>query len=591
MSEAFDPEFRAESATVMFVDVVESVRLIAQDEVGSVVQIRRLLKDLGGRVVPSHGGTLIEGRGDGFIATFADPRDAALCAHRLHAEASREGECLDVGSRIVLRVGLHRAEFMADDQSIYGRGVNLAARVAALAGPGETVVSSEVRDGLTVGLDAEVEDLGDCFLKHVPDPVRLFRLNAPDRTLGHRKSGQESEPTMPAIAVIPFSTHGTDPAFASVGELLAETLIHAIARAGGIRVISWLSSRVFRDRQESAPEIGVALGADWLLTGTCRVLGGRLIASAELSFARTGVVEYSERLVYDVEDLLKPESELAGHLAQVAVRRIMDAEARRVAKHELPSLGSHSLLLGAVGLMHRSSVEGFDRSRQALEYLLDRHPRMHGARPWLAKWYLLLTTRGFARAEASDAARALDQTARALDAQAEDAFALAVRGFIHFHMLRDADAARGFLDLSLDVNPNEPLACIFQAAVLGTQGHSDRAWEFANRALALSPFDPLRPYMRMIAASCALSANRFDDAAVMGRLSVKENAAHPAAWRALVVALVQIGALEEARRAVPSLLRLEPDLTVRAYGARLKLPPEARRLAVESLAAAGVPLE
>jgi tetratricopeptide (TPR) repeat protein len=239
--------------------------------------------------------------------------------------------------------------------------------------------------------------------------------------------------------------------------------------------------------------------------------------------------------------------------------------------------------------MHRSGPVDFHRSREALEHLLERQPRMHSARPWLAKWFVLRTTRGMQPADQAEASRALDQTKRALDSRNDDAFALAIEGFIYFHLLRDAARAREKLATAVIINPNEPLASVFNAALVSAAGDYDGAWRLAERALALSPFDPLRPYMRMIAAACALSSERYEAAAELAQKSIHENAAHAAAWRTLVIALVQCQKIAEARIACARLMKVEPTLNLQAYASRLTLPETAKMRAIDALRIAGVP--
>ena len=337
--------------------------------------------------------------------------------------------------------------------------------------------------------------------------------------------------------------------------------------------------------------MGSKLKADWLLTGSCTVTGQRIVVSAQLVRSASEVIEHSERLTESLDDLLQPECAIAASLATAFVRSVTDAEAKKVAMHALPSLSSHSLLLGAVGLMHRSGPDDFHRSKDALEHLLDRQPRMHSARPWLAKWYVLRTTRGMTPASPDEANRAFEQTSRALDSQEDDAFALAIQGFVLFHMLKDAARAREKLSRAVYINPNEPLASVFNAALVSATGDFEGAWVLAERALVLSPFDPLRPYMRMIAAACALSSQRFEAAAELARQSLKENAMHAAAWRTMVIALVQCDQIVEAREACARLMRVEPSLSLKTYEARLMLPEAAKVRAVSSLRIAGVPSE
>ncbi len=176
-ADSFDEdELRVETTTIMFADVVESVRLIAQNEAANVVRIRALLKLLCTQVIPRYDGEVLERRGDGLLVKFGETRNAAACALDLHAVAASASFESDPSATIALRIGIHSSSVLVDESAIYGQGINLAARVAALAGPGETIASGSARDALTAGFDADIEDLGDCYVKHVSEPIRAFRL-------------------------------------------------------------------------------------------------------------------------------------------------------------------------------------------------------------------------------------------------------------------------------------------------------------------------------------------------------------------------------------------------------------------------------
>lgn len=590
--ENFDSELYMETTTIMFADVVESVRLIQQNELVNALRIRSLLQTLSKDVVPMHRGNVLERRGDGLLIKFSNADDATVCALALHAAAAAASDGHAPDSVLAFRIGIHVASVIADATAIYGDGINLAARVTSLAGPGETVVTATTRDGLIAGRTVDIEDLGDCYVKNIAEPIRAFRIglvgDQPVIPLGS-SSRQDSLPT---IAVLKFELGddaSADRTAISARELLCETLTHYLARAGSLKVIAWPSSRSFPSASMPLPEIGEKLRADWLISGSCSVLGSRVIVTTQLIRAASQTIEHSERAAESIDDLLQPESHLAASLANSIVHCVTEAEAKRVTQHALPSLSSHSLLLGAVGLMHRSGGADFLRSKEALDHLLDRQPRMHSARPWLAKWYVLSTTRGVRQVAADDASRALSQTNRALDACSDDAFALAIQGFVHFHLKRDPVNARTDLKAAIGINPNEPLANIFYAAVVGANGDFEHAWMLAERALKLSPFDPLRAYMRMIASTCAFTSGRYEEAASLARHSTRENASHASAWRTLVIALIQGGRIDEGRVACERLLVVEPSLTLASYEKKLLLAEPHRQLAIDSLRIAGVP--
>jgi adenylate cyclase len=579
-------------ATIMFADVVEYVRLAELDELGTIRRVKNFIEHLVSTEIPRHGGKVLEVRGDGVLMCFDSPAAAVQCAFTVHQAAVDEGATAPSPHALQLRAGIHLAEVWTDDHTVYGTAVNLASRIASLAGPAETVITDSVRDCLVVGLDADIHDLGECFLKHVATPVRAYRLAEPQPhavlSLASRASAPERLGRA-KIGIIPFDPNAGDADSLAIGDLIAQSLINAISRTATFDVVAWLTSKGFRGRKLSVTELGTALGADWLVCGTFRVDGDHLLVQAELIRVSSGLVELSERAADRSDDLLQPQSAIAAQFATSFSRHIAGIEARRVALHHLPTLNSHSLLIGAIGLMHRSNPQEFSRSREALEHLIERHPRMHAVRPWLAKWYVMRNTRGLSDDPPGDAKRAIDHTSRALDSAPDDTFSMAVQGFVEFHIRRNVDLAARLLGNACEANPNDALAATFNAAVLAAVGNTQAACAQAERAHALSPYDPLRAYMLLISASCALYADDYERAAKLAQVSIRESAAHAATWRTLIVAVGGCGRVDDARNACAQLMSLEPTLTLRRYQARVALPERLAHMATEALRVAGVP--
>ena len=167
---------------VLVVDVVESVRMMEDDEDDTVRRWRALVAQVLHDVPPRYGGRLVKSLGDGMMLEFEHAPGAVQAAFAIREICEKRNADASATRQMLLRMGAHIGPLIEDEHDVYGRSVNLAARIATLAGPGEIVVSAEIRDGLTAELDADVEDLGECYLKHVQHPVRAYRL-------GRRASG------------------------------------------------------------------------------------------------------------------------------------------------------------------------------------------------------------------------------------------------------------------------------------------------------------------------------------------------------------------------------------------------------------------
>lgn len=581
-----------QETVVLLIDLVESVRLMQEHEAFTVSRWADFVRIVTGEILPRHRGVMVKSLGDGLMARFETVPDAADAAAEMHRTLAEQNAPLPENQHFHLRAGINAAMAWSDGIDIYGTGVNLAARLATLAGPGETIASESAheqlavalaslakpgetigsaaaRDELTHGVDASCEDLGECILKHFDKPVRAYRVGpaSPHPSLiGRRDYGTAMEPT---IAIIPFGARNNAPEHFDIGNLIADSVIWRLSKATNLKVISRLSTNVFRGRPSDVAEVSAHLGATYVLSGGYVVDAGRLLVTAELSAARTNQVVWTDRMSGEIGDLLQPESELAHRIAAAVHLSVFDAEVEHVLTQPLPTLESYSLLLGSIKLMHRSSKDEFLHTRAILEELINRHSRIAAPRAWLANWYILRVTRGWSEDRRREAIEALNATHAALDRDPSDALALATEGFVYCHLLNDLDTARKRCEQAVDANPSHALGWLYRGTVDAFKGDGTAAVEATRRAMELSPLDPQRYYYESLAATAELSAGEYADAERLARSSLQLNRMHPSTWRALTIALVSQDRMDEARQALRRLRELEPELTVTRYVARM----------------------
>ena len=573
--------------TVFFADVVESVRLMQRDELAAARRIRDLLLEAANETIPRHQGHLLQRLGDGLMIAFAHPRHAIECARALHRRAAELAESVAVGDRVLLRIGIHAADILTDDVAFYGNGVNVAARLAALAGPGETVISLAARDQLTAGPGGEFVDLGLCHLKHVDAPLRAYRLGPRNAQPPEIESQIVLRPT---LAVIPLTLlSGGSPSLA-VGEIIADEVIVALSRAPELRIVSRLSTTAFRGRKMQLKEIRARLGATYVLSGAYRVSGDALFVTAELADTRNGEIVWAHGFKSTLGGLLAQDDNLVTSIVTSVARALMDTELLRTKSRALPTLDAYTLLLGGIGLMHRSDPRDFGKSRQAFEQLVERYPRYAAPYAYLAEWHVFKVTQGWFTNLEQEAAAALDWINRALDVDTADSLELMVNGLVHTNLLHRHDVAKASYDLALEKNPNEPLARLHRGTLWAFQGRGDEAVEETSRAVDLSPLDPWRYYYDSLRATAALAARDYERAIELAQRSLRSNRTHASTLRVITIASSELGRLDEAHESLAKLRELDPSLTVSGYLARSPAAPyETGRTWSRALQRAGLP--
>ena len=571
-------------------DVVESVRLMEQDQDDFVMRWQKMVKEVEEQILPLHGGRIVKSLGDGLMLEFGTAQGAVKAAFSLQAYSHQSNVGQPVAQQTHLRMGGHLASFVTDQHDIYGTDVNLTARFCTLAGPNDIVVSAELRDQLVPALDADIEDMGECYLKHVEKPIHAYRIAPPGISPAWVTLPRDDTELRPTVAVIPFTARTSGPDDAVLGEILAEEIIAALSRTPDLNVISRLSTSTLRGRDASLPDVQRHLNADYVLSGAYRVSGTQLVLVTELIEVRSGRAVWGESLKSTVQEVLQGEDRITAEVVANLGSQIVKTEMQRATSRPLPNLESSTLLLGAISLMHRSTRSEFDRVRDMLEYLIDRHRRLPTPRAWLAKWHVLRVTRGLSPGGQDETKRAIEQTQRALDVDPTCSLALAVEGFVHCHMLKDLDGAAQRYELALSANPNDSLAWLFSGVLHSFKGEGAPAKAAAEKSLGLSPLDPLLYFYQSLAASAVLASGDYERAITLAQASLRSNKAHSSTYRALVIGLALSGRVVEAQQIVKSLLQIEPHFSIQNF--RERSPSRGLPIGqvfIDALKMAGVP--
>ena len=574
---------------ILVAEVCDSVALMERDEERTVERWRAFLARATAETIPVHSGrSILRMPADGFLAEFPDGVQALRCAFELHQDLAR----VNAGAAappLGLRLGIHVAEVIVETFNVLGDGVNVAACLAELANAGETVVSAQVRDQITSGVDASVEDLGEQRLRNRSRAMRAFRVWPPAQKAAAPGALQRAH-GRPSIAVIPFLLRSEDERFASIGDSLADDTIAALSRAADFFVISRLSSMAFRRAPLGVRRIGEMLGAQYVLSGSVQTAYPRALLVAELADAHDGAILWSERFEGDLADVFALQGELARKVVGSVAPFVRSLELRRARITSFEQLDAYAITLRGIELMHRLEREEFMQARAAFETAIARDPVSSRPHAWLAKWHVMRVAVGASENAAQDSADATACAQRALARDAEDALALAVDALVAAWSRHDLDSAEQRLGQALAANPNEPLAWLHSAITHAWRGRGGQAVQCAERALSLSPLDPMIYYFNSLAGMANLIDERYERAIELSNRSLLENRLHTPTLRTLAAALALSGRLDEAREAMDRLRALEPGLTASALRARYpgRDSPQAGRF-IGALIAAGLP--
>jgi TolB-like protein/DNA-binding SARP family transcriptional activator len=395
----------------------------------------------------------------------------------------------------------------------------------------------------------------------------------------------------PSIAVLPLRNLSGESGHHLIAEGLVEDLIEALSRVPNFFVISRLSTLAFRNQDRHPREIGNVLGVRYVLSGSMRIHEDRLRLTIELTDTELGAALWLSKLDERFTDLFEIQDRLSEMIVRKVAPYLHAAEMNRVRIKRPDSLEAYDLLLRAQENMHDSSRAVFESAEALFDAAIAKDPHYAAALAWRAYWHVLRVGQGWSPDPAYDATQA-DHFARvAIECNSMEPMALAVHGQVASYLYKDFDLAFRRFEAALRINANAAPAWMWSAAAQAWMGNGPRAIEEINKAMALSPYDPLMYAYNAYASIAYLVDGQYERAIECALRSLRENRSYTAAHRLLVIALVLAGRENEAQESARRLLELEPGLTVAGFRRRYpgSTNPHAD-LFCEALARAGVPL-
>ena len=554
-------------AAILAADVAGYSRLMGVDEEGTLSALKELRRELADPKIKEHRGRIVKTTGDGLLVEFASVVDAVRCAVEVQFEMAERNAGMPEERRIQFRIGINLGDIIKDGRDIHGDGVNIAARLEALAEPGGICVNRVVRDQVRDKLDFAFEDAGEQRVKNIARPLRVYRIR-PGRSAGDTMGAAQPAlalPDKPSVAVLPFTNMSGESEQEFVSDGIAEDVITALSRYPSLFVIARNSSFTYKGRPVDVKQVGRELGVRYVLEGSVRKAGNRIRVTAQLVEAGTGNHVWADRYDRDLADIFAVQDEITEAVTIAIAPAIADAELQRAVRKPPDSLDAWAAYQR--GLWHLSEANPDDNTiaQKFFRQAIDLDPTFAGGYSGLALAQLQAAAvyQKLGLLEAQSSAEALARRAVALDGADAEArsclgWALQARG--------ELQGALSEIERALGMSPNLAVAHGQRGATLIFAGRPKEGLAAVQTSIRLDPRDPFSA-IRLLHIACGLYFSReYEEAIEAAKQLIRSYPDFPMIYRWPAAALGQLGRTAEAKEALDKAVSLAPaafDMYVR----------------------------
>jgi TolB-like protein len=570
-------------AAVLAADVAGYSRLMGADEEGTLTALKTYLRELVDPKIAEHRGRIVKTTGDGLLAEFASAVDAMRCAMQIQRAMAERNAAIDEARRVEFRIGINVGDIIVDQGDIYGDGVNIAARVEALASPGAICLSDNAYQQIKGKLAFDVSDMGEQQLKNIALPVRVYgvRLDAGPVHLAL------ALPDKPSVAVLPFQNMSGDPEQEYFADGMVEDIITGLSRIKWLFVIARNSTFAYKGRSVDVKQVGRELGVRYVLEGSVRKAGERVRVTGQLIDTARGAHVWAERYDRKSDDIFALQDEITLSVVGAIEPSLRLAEVERAKRKRPDSLDAYDLVLRAIPGVYSRMPEQSKKALEFLERAIALDPTYGLAHACAAECHHTLFLRG--GHDEKDRVAAIRHAQVAMAHGQDDALALSLAGFAIGMDAHDRAGAFAAFEAALAVSPSCAIAYILGSIILIFAGEAERAIDWGERGLRLSPLDPWRSSALLAFAFAKFRRGQYEEAAADARKSIQSSPGFSIPYVALAASLAKLERFAEARTAAARVLELQPVFRYSRFLASVNCEPILAAALSEALRASGLP--
>src|SRR5215470_2974881 len=422
-------------AAILAVDVAGYSRLMGKDEEGTLAALRAVRRELGDPKIAEHRGRIVKTTGDGLLVEFASVVDAVRCAVELQRGMIARNATAPAARRIEFRMGINVGDIIIEEGDIFGDGVNIAARLEAMAEPGGICLSAAAHEQVRDRLDLAFDDLGEQQVKNITRPVRTYAvaLGAPSRA-ARSIAARLPLPDKPSLAVLPFQNMTGDAEQEYFVDGMVEEITTAIARLPWLFVIARNSAFTYKGKPVNVRQVAQELGVRYVLEGSVRKAGNRVRITGQLIDTTTGAHIWADRFDGALDDIFELQDQVASNVAGAIEPKLRQSEIERAGRKPTANLTAYDLYLRALAQFHRFTEEGAAEAVVLVGQALAIDPAYTPAAALVGWCRGLQRVQGWGSLSADDVGEACRLARQVLEAERDDAETIGQAAFTLFRL-------------------------------------------------------------------------------------------------------------------------------------------------------------
>ncbi len=626
-----DEGFKRKLTAIFSADVAGYSRLMAEDETATVKTIASY-REIMASLIKQHRGRVVDSPGDNVLAEFSSVVDAVQCAVAVQNEIQTRNADLPDSRKMEFRIGINLGDVIDEEDRIYGDGVNIAARLEALADPGGICVSKTAFDQIGTKLPLGYEYLGEQPVKNIPKPVGAYRVlmkpDAAGKVIGEKRFlGRYSRrtamaaiiilvivagglvswniylqqlkkvepasvekmalplPDIPSIAVLAFDNLSGDPSQEYFGEGIAEEIITTLSNVGELFVIARNSSFSYKGKPVKIQQISEELGVRYVLEGSVRRSGDRVRVTAQLIDAINGQHLWAKSYDRDLKNMFEIQDEITMKIVTSLRITLADGEQARFVEKESKNPDVYLKFLQAHKLWRDGTKESLLRYGQLVQEIVDIQPEYSHGYSALGWYHYELGNQGISPQENHEKAFKLAQKALSIDES--DVYAHALLSYIYL-LKNKIEKAIESGKRAVGIQPNGAMVNMSLGSTLSYAGRVDEAIVYLKQAIRLNPFPAWYYYVHL--GRCYLQMGQYEDALIELKKAHQRgpNAVSTNLW--IAINYILLDQEEEARASAAKALELRPNLSVAFFCKYTKFKNQAFiKLVADAMRKAGFP--